>query len=34
MSVLIKPDELDPSWRFRAGNMNGVADPGRMKTNP
>jgi hypothetical protein len=32
--MLVKLDELDPSQGFRARDMNGVADPRRMKTNP
>jgi hypothetical protein len=29
--VLVKLDELDQCWRFRARNPNGVADAERMK---
>jgi hypothetical protein len=30
--VLVKLDELDPSWGFRARITNAVADTERMKT--
>ena len=32
-SALVKLDELEPSWRFRACNTSGAGDAERMKTN-